>query len=128
LFRKVLIIIVVELLDLDVDAQALLVLLILLISFYLQLIYHPFTSSTLNDLEKQGLCLNSMTLFLGLINHIGNDQTFQNVFTIFFVFCYIFFYVYWIYNIWIKGKFKCFKRFLSLESMHLVVKISIKNI
>ena len=95
--------IVIEIFAIDVDAKALLVLCILAISFYLQFIYNPFLSKTLNTVEQQGLLLNLMTLFLGLTNHIGNNQDFQKFFTIFFLFCTIFFYVYWIYNLWIKN-------------------------
>ena len=75
--------IVIELLSINVKAKALLSLCILAISLYLQIVCQPFASSTLNNLEKQGLFLNLMTLFLGLTNRVGNLEAFQNLFTIF---------------------------------------------
>ena len=56
----------------------------------------------MNDFEQQGLFINLMIVFLGLNNHVGDSEEFKTFFTVFVIGLNIYFYLYWIYNIWIK--------------------------
>ena len=101
-FRKILIIIVVNVIDYVLPAKALLLILILVLSIYTQMEFSPFQIENFQRFENQGLFLNVMTIFLGMINFLGNEDYFQIILTVLSVFFNILFYIYWFYYLFLK--------------------------
>ena len=101
-FRKILIIIVVNVIDYVLPAKALLLILILVLSIYAQMEFSPFQIENFQRFENQGLFLNVMTIFLGMINFLGNEDYFQIILTVLSVFFNIMFYIYWFYYLFLK--------------------------
>ena len=102
LYRKILIIFIAGTLPIDDESKALLILCILAFSLFFQSTRKPFISKKLNQFENHSIFLILMTIYLGFINSVSNDEMFLQFFTIFFMFYNICFYLYWIFIIWIK--------------------------
>lgn len=119
LFRKILIIIVVNVIDCVLPAKALLLILILALSIYAQMEFSPFQMENFKRFENQGLFLNTMTIFLGMMNLLGNEDYFQVILTVLFVFFNILFYVCWFYYLFLRSVYRYCKIFFTKSSKSL---------
>ena len=102
-YRKVLIIIIVEVLNIDAQSKSLVVLCIFVLSICLQHSYQPLISQKLNDFEIQGIILNLITIYIGLFCSIEQNNTVKTFFTVVFFHLNVCFYFYWITAFWIKN-------------------------
>lgn len=101
-FRKVIIIIVTQILPLEDDSKSLTLLLVIGGSIYIQLSRKPFLSQKINDCEIQSLIMIFTTFYLGFVNFSGENKDFDKIFAILFYIYNILFFVYWIFQFWIK--------------------------
>lgn len=109
-YRKVLIIIVAQILPLEDDSKALLFLMIIGLSFYFHSIKLPFSNDKINICETHIHLLILFTFYWGFLYYFLPSLIMEYMFTIFFYFFNIMFLVYWIYKIWVKDSFKKLQR------------------
>ena len=102
LYRKIFIMIISQLLPLDPQSKALSVLGILACSFYIQNLEDPFMNRKMNQFENHSVLLILATIYFGFWNTLQENYQFKNFFISIFYIFNIGFYIYWIYEIWLK--------------------------
>lgn len=107
--RKMLIILIAEVLPIKALPKALLILLILMIYFFVEIDKNPFLTKNLYHFELQGLLMNSFIIFFGMINYIGDYDNFALLFIIIFLIFHVTFYIYWAFQILLKSIFRKLK-------------------
>ena len=94
--------IITQLLPLEPESKACFVLAILALSFYLQNTEKPFLIEKINTFENHSILLILATTYLGFMTSLQADSQFNDFFTAMFYIMNSVFYLYWIFEIWLK--------------------------
>ena len=117
--------IITQLLPLEPESKACFVLAIMALSFYLQNIEKPFLIEKINTFENQSILLILATTYLGFMTSVQEDSQFNDFFTVMFYFINSGFYLYWIFEIWLKP---CWIRKLLLSKKNKLMKLHIQGV
>lgn len=94
--------IIAQLLPLQPESKACLVLAIMTLSFYSQNIEKPFFIEKINTFENHSILLILTTTYLGFMTSLQQGSQFNDFFTVMFYIMNSGFYLYWIFEFWLK--------------------------
>ena len=94
--------IIAQLLPLQPESKTCLVLAIMTLSFYAHNIEKPFLIEKINTFENHSILLILFTTYLGFMTSLQEGSQFNDFFTVIFYIMNSGFYLYWIFELWLK--------------------------